>query len=91
MYRMEKVLLLAIAITVFYGVMKFLEMKYIENKLKPLRDVIRDLVMVFGSSFVCAFAVIHYQNKLDDFLSIITNQSSLPPTATQVFTGNPDF
>ncbi len=88
---MEKVLLLAIAITVLFGMMKFAEMKYLENKLKPLRDVIRDLVMVFGSSFVCAFGVINYQHKLDDFLSIITNQSIVPQTTTQVFTGNPDF
>ena len=88
---MEKVLLLSIAITVLFGIMKFLEMKYLDNKLKPLRDMIRDLVMVFGASFVCAFGLINYQHKFDDFWSVITNQSVLPETTTQVFTGNPDF
>ena len=91
MYIMEKALLLAIAITILFGIMKFIEMKYIDKKLKPLRDVIRDLVMVFASSFVCSFGVINYQHKLDDFLSIITNQSIAPQSTTQVFTGNPDF
>jgi hypothetical protein len=88
---MEKVLLLSIVITVFFGIMKFVEMKYLENKLKPLRDMIRDLVMVFGASFVCAFGLINYQHKFDDFWSVITNQNVLPETTTQVFTGNPDF
>ncbi len=54
-------------------------------------EVFRKQVMVFGASFVCAFGVLNYQHKLDDFLSVITNQSSLPQAATQVFTGNPDF
>ena len=89
---MEKIMLMAILTTILYGILKFAEMKYLENKLKPLRDIIRDLVMVFGAAFVCSFGVMNYQHKLDDFLSVITNQSSaVPQAATQVFTGNPDF
>lgn len=92
LYIMEKVLFLAVAITVVFGILKFIEMKYLDDKLKPLRDMVRDLVMVFFSAFVCSFGVIHYQNNFDDFLSIITNNSKLQPfTNTQVFTGVPDF
>ena len=90
-YIMEKVLILAITITVAFGVLKFAEMKYLENNLKPLRDIIRDLVMVFGASFVCAFGLINYQHKFDDFWSVVTNQSISPESTTQVFTGTPDF
>jgi hypothetical protein len=88
---MEKVLLLAVSITILFGIMKFVEMKYLDQKLKPLKDIIRDLVMVFGSSFVCSFGLIHYQQTFDDFLNVITNKSLSPIATTQVFTGNPDF
>jgi hypothetical protein len=89
---MEKVLVLAISITILFGVMKFVEMKYLDCKLKPLKDVIRDLVMVFGSSFVCSFGLVHYQQTFDDFLNVITNTSHSPIIATtQVFTGAPEF
>jgi hypothetical protein len=88
---MEKALFLAIGITVLFGLLKFVEMKYLEKHLKPLRDVVRDLVMVFLSSFVCSFGVLNYQTKIDDFLSILTNTSVLKPDNTQVFVGMPDF
>lgn len=48
---MEKALFLAIGITIVFGIFKFLEMKYLDKHLKPLRDLVRDLVMVFLSSF----------------------------------------
>jgi len=88
---MEKALFLAIGITIVFGIFKFLEMKYLDKHLKPLRDLVRDLVMVFLSSFLCSFGVLHYQTKIDDFLSILTNTSSLKPDNTQVFVGTPDF
>jgi hypothetical protein len=88
---MEKILLLAAAITILFGIMKFVEMKFIDKKLKPLKDVVRDLVMVFFAAFVCSFGIINYGNKIDDFLNVITNKSTVQPETTQVFTGNPDF
>lgn len=88
---MEKALFLSVVVVVIFGVLKFLEMKYLDKQLKPLRDVVRDLVMVFVSTFVSALAYIQYQNKFDDFLSVITNTNVMKPEQTQVFTGLPDF
>jgi hypothetical protein len=88
---MEKALFLSVVVVVIFGVLKFLEMKYLDKHLKPLRDVVRDLVMVFVSTFVSALAYIQYQNKFDDFLSVITNTNVMKPEQTQVFTGLPDF
>ena len=88
---MEKVLLLAIAITIVFGILKFVEMRYLDKKLKPLKDVVRDLVMVFLSAFLCSFGIINYQSKLDDFLGVITNNKTVSAESTQIFTGNPDF
>jgi hypothetical protein len=88
---MEKVLLMTIVICVLFGIIKFLEMKYIEKNLKPLKEILRDLVMVFASSFVSIFIFFHYQNSIDDFVSVLTNTSHLKSETTQVFTGVPDF
>lgn len=88
---MEKVLLMTIVICVLFGIIKFLEMKYIEKNLKPLKEILRDLVMVFASSFVSIFIFFHYQNSIDDFVSVLTNTSHLKSDTTQVFTGVPDF
>ena len=70
---MEKVLGLAIIITVLFGIMKFVEMKFLEKKMKPLKELVRDLCMVFLASFSSSFVFINYQHKIDDFFSVITN------------------
>ena len=88
---MEKALFMAIIICVLFGILKFLEMKYLDKHLKPLKDVIRDLVMVFLSAFGTSFLFIYHQHKIDDFLSVLTNTSSIKAETTQVFTGMPDF
>lgn len=89
--NMEKALFLSIAIVIAFGIFKFLEMKYLDKHLKPLRDVVRDLVMVFLSAFLCSLGLLQYQDKVDDFLSVITNTNTMKPEQTQVFTGIPDF
>ena len=88
---MEKALFLSTVVVVIFGILKFLEMKYLDKHLKPVRDVVRDLVIVFVSTFVSTLAYIQYQNKFDDFLSVITNTHVMKPEQTQVFTGFPDF
>jgi len=88
---MEKALVLAIIISVIYALLKFLEIKYLEKSKKPLRDIVRDVIFVFISSFVSSYTFIYYQNKIDDFFSAITNTNILKAENTQVFTGMPDF
>jgi hypothetical protein len=88
---MEKVLLISIIITAIFGLLKFIEMKYIDRHLKPLKEIIRDIFMVFLASFGSLFVLLNYQHKLDDFLSVVTNTAMIKPDTTQVFTGIPDF
>lgn len=88
---MEKALALAFLISAVFGIMKFLEMKYLEKKTKPLKEIVRDVLMVLLASFGCSFVFLYYQNKIDDFLSVVTNTSNLKAETTQVFTGMPDF
>ena len=88
---MEKVILLACVLTFFYGLLKFFEMKFIERQMKPLKEIVRDLILVFASSFFVFYVFIQHQTKVDDFFSVVTNTNILNPDTTQVFTGSPDF
>lgn len=88
---MEKVLFISLILTGTFGILKFLEMKYLEKQLKPLKELIRDLFMVFVASFGCLFVFFNYQHKLNDFFSVVTNNTIIQPETTQVFTGIPDF
>ena len=47
---MEKVILFAIVVTALFGAMKFAEWKYLSEVMKPLKDVDRDVTMVFGAA-----------------------------------------
>lgn len=88
---MEKVILFAICVTVLFGIVKGLEMKFIEKDFKALKLIIRDFVIVFMSSFAVATVFIQYNTYLDDFFSVITNTKVINPDKTQIFTGMPDF
>lgn len=88
---MEKVFIIAIVICVLFGLLKYFEMKYIEKEIKPLKELLRDIVIVFISSLCPLAFVLYYQNRIDDFLSVITNTNVLKGETTQVFTGVPDF
>ena len=48
---MEKLLVIALIITVIFFVIKVLEMKYLSKEMKPLKYTIRDTFFVFISSF----------------------------------------
>ena len=88
---MEKALALTAIVCVLFGVLKYLEMRFIEKRNKPLKEIVRDLVMVFGATFSTAIVFMYYQDQIDDFLSVITNTNMLKAETTQVFTGVPDF
>jgi phosphoglycerol transferase MdoB-like AlkP superfamily enzyme len=88
---MEKVFLFAFATTVLFSIFKFAEMKFIENEIKPLKHFVRDAVMAFISSFLCALVLLKFDTNIDDFVSILTNVKTLNPDTTQIFTGVPDF
>ena len=88
---MEKVILFAVLVTVLFGAMKFAEMKFIENEMKPLKDIVRDIIMVFGSSVFGGYIFLLNGDSLYEMMSVIMNKKRLNPESTQIFTGVPEF
>jgi hypothetical protein len=88
---MEKVFLLSILITFLFCVTKFIEMKYLDKDVKPLKFMVRDGIIVMMCSIVVGYFTFHMDNTITDFFNIITETKTLNTAATQVFTGEPEF
>ena len=87
---MDKVFVLGFIITLIYCIGKFVEVKYLDET-KPLKDIVRDALIVLVSSMSGAFCYFYFETSITDFLNVVTETKVLNNTTTQVFTGNPEF
>lgn len=80
---MENIFIIASLISFFYIIVKFIEMRFIEKDIKPLKVLIKDTLVVY----LCVL--------LGNFIVEQINPSLLGKkatnTVTQVFTDNPGF
>lgn len=88
---MEKEFAFSLIIVLFYSLMKFAEMKFIEKEMKPLKILIRDSFLVFISSFVGSYLFINYHQTFSNFFSVVTDTNMLDMTDTKVYTDKPTF
>jgi len=89
---MEKVLFIAVIITLLFCIMKFIEMRYIEKRIPPLKFFVRDVIMIFISSFVGAYVLTHMSHTMSDFYQVITGLTVVPDSnrAVEIFTDLPE-
>jgi hypothetical protein len=88
---MEKVFILATSVTLLYCLFKFLEMKFVEKRMEPLKNVVRESIFVFAGCLICGYFIIEYADKIDGLFNVITETKVFNESATQIFTGTPDF
>jgi hypothetical protein len=88
---MQQVFLISILITFLFCLFKFLEMKYLENELKPLKFFVRDALIVFSSSLVVTYGCFHLDGSITDFFNVMTKNKSLNIGSTEIFTDAPGF
>ena len=79
---MDNSLYIVVLITICFGLFKYMEMKFVDKKNKPLKDIIRDTFIVFISSY--------FGFMLYDQLQVIDGGSNTKPS-TNVFVDKPDF
>ena len=79
---MENIFLVAGIISVIFFIVKFLEMRYVDNEPKPLKLLIRDALVVYVSVVIGSFILDQLKPVIDE------NISPLVPLA---FTDNPPF
>ena len=88
---MEKLLIIASIITFMFSIMKVIEMKYVAKQWTPLKYVIRDAVMVFGSALLGLFVFFQINGTMTDLFNVVTDGKSVNLNTTQVFTDAPGF
>jgi hypothetical protein len=88
---MEEVFIITIIITVSFCLSKFIEYKYISDDVKPLKDIVRDCLLVLMSSVSGSYFYFYFQTSIRDFFNVVTETKVLNTATTQVFTDNPTF
>jgi hypothetical protein len=88
---MEKIIIISLLITAIFCAIKFIDMKFIDKQMKPLKYVIRDAVFVLISSLVGMYIILQSNQNIHDFFNVVTNTKVLTPATTQVFTDSPGF
>jgi hypothetical protein len=88
---MEKTLFVSIFITILFAGVKFIEMKFIEKELKPLKFLVRDSIVVFIVSFIGIFMCFQFDETISQFFDIVTDNKTLNIANTEIFTDLPGF
>jgi hypothetical protein len=88
---MEKVFILSIVVTCLFIFLKTVEMKYIDQELKPMKFLLRDAFMVFICSFTGSFLIFNMNLSITDFFNVVTESKTLNSSTTQIFTDEPGF
>jgi hypothetical protein len=93
MNSLDKILLIAFFITLLFCIFKFIEMKFIDKEMKPLKNVIRDAAYVLSASLIGVFVFLNMNTSIKDFMNVITDSKNVDVTSatTQIFTGEPGF
>ena len=84
---MEKIILLTISISSVFIILKMIEIKYLENKTKPMKEVIRDALIIAISSFSVLYGFSQFNQSIP-FLSDNVEKMTKQP---DIFTDNPGF
>lgn len=89
---MEKIFIVAMLITFIFGLGKFAEMRFVNEEMKPLKELARETIMVFVAALTGALIYFNMNIKIGDFMNTLTDTKVLPTSATtEIFTGNPEF
>lgn len=88
---MEKVFIISIIITFLYCLIKFLEMKFIEKEMKPVKTIVRDAIIIMFCSIVSTYLYFNIDTNVVNFFNVLTNNTVVEPSVTQVFTDQPGF
>ena len=88
---MEKLFIISILICIVYAIVTIIEGKFVQKKMKPTKEIIREGFFVFISSIVSLFLFFKMSGTLTEFFNIITDTKTDTVKATEVFTGEPGF
>ena len=88
---MEKMLMVSVMTTFLFCLVKLIQMKFIEKEMQPIKDLVRDALMVFVAGFAGYFLYFKMDGTISDFFNAVTETNVISTTNTEIFTDKPDF
>ena len=88
---MEDVFVITTIITLSFCLSKYIEYKYFTDDVKPLKDIVRDCLLVLMCAISGSYVYFYFQTTIRDFFNVVTETKVLSGDSTQVFTDNPTF
>ena len=89
---MENIVLLTIAISVLFIIVKIAEMRIIDKETKPLKNIVRDAFIVAGCAFVPIWGYFQFKDKLTVWFGVSPAEGTeLPLKTPEIFTDKPGF
>jgi hypothetical protein len=80
---MDNIFIIATVVSVIFLILKFIEMRFVDNENKPLKLLVRDTLLVYFSVIFGYFIMEQIKPALE-----IAGEGIKAP---QVFTDNPEF
>jgi hypothetical protein len=80
---MTNIFIIALIISITFLLTKFIEMRFVEKESKPLKELIKDAILVYFSVLLANFII--------EQLKPIMNGGSSAVKHTPIFTDNPGF
>jgi uncharacterized membrane protein YfcA len=90
---MENIITITILVVAVYCLLKFIEMKWLDDKTKirPLKHFARDVMFVLVSAFIGSFMYLGMSYHIADFMNVLTENKTIHSATTQIFTDAPGF
>ena len=94
----NNILIIPIITSCLFCISKYLEMKYIDKDIKPLKTLIRDTLIVFITSLTATYFFFHMNGFIEELMNVITDNKTLSGSiftggndSAQIFTEPPNF
>jgi hypothetical protein len=88
---MQNLFLFAIYTTVCFCLAKLLEMKYIDEEVKPLKYLVRDNIIVFTSALIASYGYLFTGSTFTNLMNFITENKIVEIQSPEIFTDKPAF
>ena len=88
---MQNLFLFAIYTTALFCVAKLLEMKFIDQEMVPLKNLVRDNIVVFSAALLASYGYLYTGSMFTNFMDYITENKIVEIQSPQIFTDKPAF
>jgi len=88
---MQNLFLFAIYTTLLFCLSKLLEMKFIDEEIKPLKELVRDSIIVFSCALSASYGYLYTGSMFSNFMNYVTENKIMEIKSPEIFTDKPAF